>query len=129
MKTACGILSVLFYLFGSLPQAQASVLCSANPSNLVTNCGFETGSLAGWTVTGNDVPEALNNLYGVEGTDPFDFIAPHSGSYQLFLADLDSNATTISQTLPTIAGYIYNISFYLVLSGSGYNTWCRRILE
>jgi hypothetical protein len=55
----------------------------------------------------------LGSLYGVEGTDPFDGISPNSGSFQAFFADLDPNATTISQTLNTVVGVTYNVSWYL----------------
>src|SRR5277367_495524 len=113
MKTAYGLLSIAFVLFVGLPQSSGAMLCSANPSNLVTNCGFETGDFTGWTLSGNDVPLELGNLYGVEGIDPLDNIAPHSGNFQAFIADLDVNSTTLSQTLTTIAGDAYTVSFYL----------------
>ena len=88
--------------------------CDANPLNLVQNCGFETGDFTAWTTSGFDVTQGqLGNLYGVEGTDPFDGISPNSGSFQAFFADLDPNATTISQTLNTTAGVTYEVSWYL----------------
>jgi hypothetical protein len=105
----CG--AVCFLFLGVSESSAAS--CSANPNNLVVNCGFETGTFLGWTLTGNDVPSELNNLYGVEGTDPIDNIAPHSGSYQAYIGDLASNATTLSQTVSTQAGKAYYISFDL----------------
>jgi len=83
-------------------------------SNLVANCGFQTGDFTNWAVSGNDVPGEQDNLYGVEqGADPFDGISPNSGNYQAFFADLTANATTISQTLSTQAGDTYLISFFL----------------
>lgn len=87
-------------------------ICSGVPTNLVANCGFETG-FADWTLSGNDVPMELENLYGVEGMDPFDGIAPNSGSDQAYFADLDANATTLSETIVTIPGVLYRISWYL----------------
>lgn len=96
-----------------LTQARASDYCDSVSGNLVVNCGFETGDFTGWSLSGNDVPGELNNLYGVEGTDPVDGISPNSGSYQAFVADLDSNATTLSQSLTTVAGDEYSISFFL----------------
>jgi hypothetical protein len=80
---------------------------------LVVNCGFETGTFTGWTLSGNDVPAELNNLYGVEGVDPIDNIAPHSGSYQAYSGDLASNALTLSQTLTTNPEHAYTVSFFL----------------
>jgi hypothetical protein len=55
----------------------------------------------------------LNIQYGVEGTDPLDSIAPNSGSFQAFFADFVSNTTTLSQTITTIAGDPYSISWFL----------------
>ncbi|HTB13143.1 MAG TPA: hypothetical protein VK752_16285 [Bryobacteraceae bacterium] len=81
--------------------------------NLVANCGFESGDFAGWTLAGNDVPGEQGNLYGVEGVDPFDGIAPHSGSFQAYFADLDANATTLSQSIATTSGTSYTVTFYL----------------
>ena len=88
-------------------------ICDANPRNLVANCGFETGDFTSWTLSGNDTPFELGNLYGVEGTDPFDGISPNSGSSQAYFADLVSNATTLSQTLATKIGVTYQISWFL----------------
>jgi hypothetical protein len=115
MKTAFGLFYVAFSLFLGLPQTHASPLplCASVTGNLVSNCGFQSGDFMGWTLTGNDVPLQLNDQYGVEGTDPLDGIAPHSGSDQAFFADLDANATTLSQTLSTVAGKTYVLSFYL----------------
>jgi hypothetical protein len=114
MKTTYGLICVAFGLFLGAPQAKATPsFCPTIPGNLVTNCGFETGDFTGWTLTGNDVPGELNNLYGVEGTDPFDGISPNSGVDQAFFGDLVANATTISQTLATVAGRTYIVDFYL----------------
>lgn len=88
-------------------------ICSGVAMNLVANCGFETGDFTSWTLSGNDVPLELGNLYGVEGTDPLDGIAPHSGSNQAYFADLDTNPTTLSEVLTTTPGLLYQISWYL----------------
>jgi len=101
----------LFLLLG-IQQGRASTACTSVVGNLVANCGFETGDFTSWTLAGNDVPGELNNLYGVEGTDPLDNISPHNGNDQAFFGDLDPNATTLSQTLSTNLG-TYIITFYL----------------
>ena len=123
MRTFIGLSCVGFCLFVGLPQGKADI-CSTNPNNLVVNCGFETGDFTGWSLSGNDVPGSLNTLYGVEGVDPFDGISPNSGSYQAYFADLVSNATTLSQTLSTVAGGQYVVSWYLAQDtavGAGYS--------
>jgi hypothetical protein len=94
--------------------AHAASDCDAIAGNLVANCGFETGDFTSWTLSGNDVPTELGNLYGVEGTDPFDGIGPHSGSSQAYFGDLDANATTLSQAIATIPTDQYTVSFFLV---------------
>jgi len=113
MKTTCALICAVFCLFLATPQSKAGSICNAIPGNLVTNCGFETGDFTGWTLTGNDVPAELGNLYGVEGTDPFDGISPNSGNSQAYIADLVANSTTLSETLTTIPGVQYSISWYL----------------
>jgi hypothetical protein len=113
-KISAAVLCSSFCLFVGLQQAKATAsICDAVAGNLVANCGFETGDFTGWTLTGHDVPGELNNLYGVEGTDPLDGIAPNSGMFQTFIADLSSNPTTLSQTLATVAGGGYTITFFL----------------
>jgi hypothetical protein len=113
VKTAYGLFCVAFCLFLAAPRSEAASICGANPTNLVANCGFETGSFSGWILTGNDTPLELGNLYGVEGLDPVDGISPNSGNYQAYVADLRSNATTLSQTLTTSVGVEYEVSWYL----------------
>jgi hypothetical protein len=125
MKTTTILCCAVFCLFLGLPQSRAdTIICSANPNNLVTNCGFETGDFTGWTLSGNDVPGEQDNLYGVEGVDPLDGISPNSGSNQAYFADLVANSTTLSQTISTVAGGSYDVSWYLAQDtavGGGYS--------
>jgi len=104
--------SAFSFLFLAVSQSSAAS-CSGVANNLIVNCGFESGSFSGWTVTGNDAPAALNNLYGIEGVDPIDNIGPNSGSYQAYIGDLPANALTLSQTVTTVAERTYTITFYL----------------
>jgi hypothetical protein len=115
MKITCGLICVAFGFFLGAPLSKASTsYCAGVPTNLVVNCAFGTGDFTGWTVTGNDTPGELGNLYGVEGTDPIDSISPPNGdTYQAFFADLVANSTTISETIATFPGEEYFVSFYL----------------
>jgi hypothetical protein len=101
----------------------ASSLCDAVVGNVVANCGFESGAFDGWTLSGVDVPLAQDNLYGVEGTDPYPTpagTAPDSGSFQAFFSDITADTTTLSQVLTTTPGS-YTVSFALAqqLEGPG----------
>jgi PEP-CTERM motif len=113
MRTFIALSFVFSCMIVGQGAARAASICNTTAGNLVANCGFETGDFTSWTLSGNDVPAELNNLYGVEGTDPLDSIAPNSGSYQGWFADLDANATTLSQAIATNPGDTYAISFYL----------------
>jgi hypothetical protein len=111
MKQYLAFSCIASCLFFGATQSKATPACTTVAGNLVTNCGFETGDFTGWTLTGNDVPGALGNLYGVEMTDP-DGTSPHGGLYQAFFGDLDSNATTLAQSFATTAGDQYTITFW-----------------
>jgi flagellin len=116
MKTSSAISCAAFCLFAGLTQGKAETalsICDADPANLVSNCGFETGDFTAWSLTGNDVPALLGNLYGVEGLDPFDGMSPNSGNFQAYFGDLVSNSTTLSQTFATSPGSLYQVSWYL----------------
>ena len=75
----------------------------ANP-NLVTNPGFETGDLTGWSGNGAHV----NGSSYDEGVN--------SGSYAAFFGHVGSVAP-ISQVIATTAGQAYTFSFYFASDG------------
>jgi len=114
-------------VFGAT-QSKASSVCDGVAGNLVANCGFETGDFTSWTLSGNDVPQTLGNLYGVEGHDPIDGINPNSGSYQAFFADLVPNATTLSQSIATTAGDQYTITFWVAQDTAPTNEYDNELL-
>ena len=75
-------------------------------ADLVTNGGFETGDFSGWTVATADYA-----YIGVDGN------APHSGNFGAYIgAD-----TTISQSIATVAGQTYSISFWLMVEADVLN--------
>lgn len=85
--------------------ASASAL-SATAAELISNGGFETGNLTGWSITGSTLFTGVDTL------------SPHSGSFAYFDGTQGSN-TVISQTVGTVAGQSYDYSFWLRNEGSG----------
>jgi serine protease len=79
--------------------------------SFVTNGGFETGSFAGWTVSGPyacvGASVACVGAFGLD-SDP----GPHSGSYAAYLGG-SAPDDLLSQTLATPAGQQLTLSFYL----------------
>ena len=75
------------------------------PLNLVTNSGFETGNFTGWTVFGANTASSVN--IGVDSL-PADV---HSGSFGAFAGN--AVTTTLSQTIVTVPGTTYTVSFFL----------------
>jgi MYXO-CTERM domain-containing protein len=111
MKRFSMALCITSCLFLAVPESKAINPCGV-AGNLVANCGFETGDFTSWTISGNDAPGELGNLYGVEGVDP-DGTSPHGGSNQAYIGDLTSNALTLEQTISTVATDSYTVSFWL----------------
>lgn len=76
-------------------------------ANIVSNSGFETGDLSSWTVSGaNSSPGENGVFYGVDTMDA------HSGSFGGYFGGLGA-ATILTQTLSTLPGAAYTISFWL----------------
>jgi hypothetical protein len=73
---------------------------TARAQNLVQNPGFETGSLAPWTISGD------TSFTGVGSG------SQHSGSFEFFSGPVSSDGF-LDQTLPTTASGLYNVSFWL----------------
>jgi hypothetical protein len=71
----------------------------------VGNGGFETGDFSDWAFTGN----TNANFVG----DSLDYPYVHSGAYAAIMGE-PSTLATLSQNLPTAAGQLYLISFWLV---------------
>jgi hypothetical protein len=89
----------------------AVLLCtavwSANAVNIVNNGGFETGNFSGWTV--ND-PSGFSNV----GPDP---LFAHSGNFHANLGAVGLTGS-LSQSLTTVAGTSYTLSFWLANDSS-----------
>jgi hypothetical protein len=87
-------------LLASSWAAAALFAASAAHAGLVTNGGFETGDFTGWSVV-------TDPLY-----DGVDTLAPHDGSFAAYFGGANSS---ITQTLATVAGSNYKLSFWLQL--------------
>lgn len=73
--------------------------------NLVNNGGFETGNFTGWTQGGNRIATTVSDS------------TVNTGSFAAALGPVGSDGN-LSQTLNTVAGQAYTITFYL-FSGTG----------
>jgi hypothetical protein len=81
--------------------------------SLVQNGGFETGDFTGWTLMGNAVvstPFGTTVYNAIESSTDYPLVV-HSGTYGAFLGD--TQLATLSQTLRTVAGENYLLSFWL----------------
>jgi hypothetical protein len=77
-------------------------------ANLVTNPGFETGDFTGWTPT----PAGSGSLFGVDSG------GAHSGTYEAYFGGITVGSfDSISQSLATSAGGLYQLSFWLANDG------------
>lgn len=85
-------------------------------ANFITNGGFESGSLSGWTTSGltcsgvgSSFTVASGGCVGYDG-DP----GPHSGSYAAYLGTANGGGV-ISQSFATYVGQTYLLDFYLAI--------------
>lgn len=103
MKNLSLLTALVIALFLSSDLQATPSACNALPVNLVKNCGFETGTLSGWTVNPTGF---LGQYYGVDTVDA------NTGTYGAYLAGQSSNVV-LSQLLPTVAGTTYYVNFDL----------------
>jgi subtilase family serine protease len=91
---------------------------TVSPPELIQNGGFETGDFTSWTVNNNDGYNYVDN-----GTLTHNLISPHSGSWFAAFGQYSADGLcTISQTVPTVAGNSYLISFWWESVDFGFGT-------
>jgi hypothetical protein len=90
----------LFVITAAQPAIAAPSQCDAVTGNLVTNCGFETGDLSGWTLSGDptNISVTHNTFY------------VHSGNWGLDFETVNGTENSISQILSTVPGTRYTIN-------------------
>ena len=109
MRKCIAALPVAFLLTCSASPLRADT-CNGFTNNLVSNCGFESGSFSSW---GGSATTVSSNYVGVDTGDPFTSVTtPYSGNYEAYLGN-PSATVALTQTLATSAGS-YLIEFALL---------------
>lgn len=78
-------------------------------ANIVVNGGFEAGDLSGWTVSGSLI--AADNVLDLP------YYHPKEGNWWADFGTVPPTVGSLSQTLPTLAGQNYQVSFWLKYDG------------
>jgi subtilase family serine protease len=91
---------------------------------LVEDGGFESGDFAYWNLSGSDAAEYN---FADDGTVYGSPAVPYDGNYFADLGQFTSPAY-LSQTLPTLPGQLYLLSFYLLSANVGYGTTPNQFL-
>src|SRR5215469_11149603 len=84
---------------------------TAFAQNLVTNGSFETGDFTGWTLGGNND----GNTYVTSGAF-YAYSGAEDGTFYAVFGSVGSDIT-VSQTLSTVAGAQYTVSFWFASVG------------
>jgi hypothetical protein len=94
----------LLTLSNAIQDLSGDPLAGQTAGEFVVNPGFEAGDFTGWTQSGD------TGFTSVAGS--FDGTPPHSGRFQAVFGPVDGLGF-ITQTVPTIPGANYTLSFWL----------------
>ncbi len=112
-------LSPLFLLLGSAFYAEAAPgACASVSGNLITNCGFETSTLSGWSTSPTGAAEVS---YGVDAVDAA------TGSFGAYLAGFAAPAT-LFQSVLTTPGAPYSVTFSIAHRDANRNPYSNSLL-
>ena len=111
---AGGYRAVLMCTNEDLSRVQNVLVQIEISQSVLQNGGFETGDFTGWTLAGDSVLWFFNGdeVCNVVATDADYPGVVHSGNFGAYLAQ-NGHAATLSQTVPTIPGQPYLVSFWL----------------
>jgi hypothetical protein len=101
-KTLLAVVALAFCLLVAAPTFA---------QNLITNGSFETGDFSGWTTSGN-----WDGNTAIETGAFYDYSGAQDGNFYSVWGAVGSDAS-ISQTLTTVAGAQYTISFWFASVG------------
>ncbi len=111
---AGGYPAALMFTNGDLARVQNVLVQIEINQSIVQNGGFETGDFTGWTLAGDTVLWFFNGdeVCNVVATDADFPSVVHSGNFGAYLGQ-NGYAAALSQTVPTIPGQSYLVSFWL----------------
>lgn len=110
MRQRIAAIPVALFLLCAASPLRADT-CNGFANNLVSNCGFESGSLGAWTGTATTIGP---NYAGVDSGDSFTTAhTPYSGAYEAYLGGYLSTIA-LTQTLATTTAGSYLIEFALL---------------
>ncbi len=115
---AGGYRAALMFTNQALSRIQNVLVDIEVGQSIVENGGFETGDFTGWTLVGDTITwHAICNVVATDADYPG---VVHSGNFGALLGQ-NGYAATLSQTLATMPGQVYLVSFWLdnPESGSG----------
>jgi len=111
---AGGYRAVLMFTNEDLSRVQNALVQIEIGPSFVQNGGFETGDFTGWSLGGDTVDwyDTWYRVCNVVATEADYLGVVHSGNFGAHLGQ-NGYAATLAQTLPTIPGQLYLVSFWL----------------